>query len=97
MLHADTEHNIRFLSELSEEINTQFSVLLESASNRVTKLVELDKQAWNYLDDEEVACKQQIADVENVCEEQVHRLRYFVGRPHTVLVIHELYLVDCKL
>ena len=66
-----TQHNIRLLSKLKEEITAEVKKLLKSANDKITEMCKLDKQIWRTLDDEEVQCKEKIEMIEQLCEEQV--------------------------
>ena len=66
-----TQHNIRLLSTLKEEITAEVKKLLKSANGKITEMCKLDKQIWRTLDVEEVECKEKIEMIEQLCEEQV--------------------------
>ena len=67
----ETEHSIRLLNKLNEEMTAHFNGLLKLSNSRITEICKLDKQAWRSLDDVEMECKEKIEMIEKIRDEQV--------------------------
>ena len=71
LIDNETEHSIRLLNKLKEEITAHFNEVLTLANKKITEICKLDKKAWRYLDDVEMDCKEKIEMIERIRDEQV--------------------------
>ena len=67
----DLEHQFVSVDNFTGEITSYFKALLQSASEKITKMCLLDKEMWKLLDNDEVECQRKITAIEEHCEKQV--------------------------
>jgi len=64
-------HKIRGIEQLAEMLREETRKAMESVSDKITELYELEKKAWADLDDIEVKDEEMVQEVEKITEQQV--------------------------
>jgi len=67
----EDQHNFKSLSSLQEEINTYLQTQLQTTTEKIDKLYNLDKKIWRELDDQEQTCEKLVKQIRKLRKEGV--------------------------
>jgi len=67
----EDQHNFKSLSSLQEEINTYLQTQLQTATEKINEVYDLDKKIWRELDDQEQTCGELVKQIRKLRKEGV--------------------------
>ncbi|XP_067932500.1 uncharacterized protein [Watersipora subatra] len=68
------QHKFSSLNKHNEEIKTHFERLLKSASDKLTEICRLNKQAWLTLDECEAQGRASLKLIDKICQESMQNM-----------------------
>jgi len=67
----EDQHNFKSLSSLQKEINSYLQTQLNTTTEKINKVYDLDKNIWKELDDQEQTCGELVKQIRKLRKEGV--------------------------
>jgi len=67
----EDQHNFKSFSSLQEEINAYLQTQLQTTTENINKVYDLDKKIWRELDDQEQTCGDLVKQIRKLLKEGV--------------------------